>query len=332
MATYRLGSAGAEVEKIQAGLKTRGLYSGPLDGMFGGGTEVAVRRLQSQAGLTPDGIVGAETWHALFDPAVAAVPVLVPALASGSINERCLALTASFETGTPPPGCYAGVTGDFDGMGISFGALQWNFGQNSLQPLLRNFDTANHAIVDDIFGTKAEELRGVLASSVAEQLHWARSIQTSRCVLVEPWLGYFRTLGRTREFIAIEVAAINGKIQAARQLCAVYGVGSQRALALMFDIITQNGGISRAVNASINQDIRALPGQLSANDAEVARLRIVANRRSDGAKAQWREDVRVRKLTIAEGTGTVHGRFYNLAEQYGLSLAAMGAQSVIGSG
>src|SRR6202790_3652595 len=53
MATYRLGSAGAEVEKIQAGLNTRGFYSGPLDGMFGGGTEAGVRGAQCQARLRP---------------------------------------------------------------------------------------------------------------------------------------------------------------------------------------------------------------------------------------------------------------------------------------
>ena len=324
MATYRLGSAGDEVRQIQTELQKRGLYAGPIDGQFGGGTEIAVRRLQAQANLLPpDGIVGTQTWQALFGAAAPAIPA--PALASRPINERCLALTASFETGHPPPDCYAGLSGDFDGMGISFGALQWNIGQGSLQPLLRDFDTANHEIADSIFGPKAEEFRAVLASPIDDQLDWARSIQTSRFVLIEPWLGYFKTLGRTQEFINIEVAAVNGNILRARQLCAAFSVGSQRALALMFDIITQNGGISDAVKASINQDIKSLPWHLTANDTEVAKLRSVANRRADAAKAQWREDVRKRKLTIAEGSGTVHGRFYDLADQYGIDLAAMGS-------
>src|SRR5882724_5034584 len=223
MATYRLGSAGDEVRQIQTELQKRGLYAGPIDGQFGGGTESAVRRLQTQANLLPpDGIVGTQTWQALFGAAASAIPA--PALASRPINERCLALTASFETGHPPPDSYAGISGDFDGMGISFGALQWNLGQGSLQPLLRDFDTANHGIVDSIFGPKAEEFRAVLASPTDDQLDWARSIQASRFVLIEPWLGYFKTLGRTQEFINIQVTAVNGNILKARQWCAAFNV------------------------------------------------------------------------------------------------------------
>jgi peptidoglycan hydrolase-like protein with peptidoglycan-binding domain len=323
MATYHLGSAGPEVRQIQTALQQRGAYQGPIDGLFGGGTEAAVRQLQTQSKVAVDGIVGQVTWAILFG--ATAPPIPAPTQVSRPLNERCLALTASFETGTPPPDCYAGVAGNFDKMGLSFGAMQWNLGQQSLQPLLREFDTNNQGVVDSIFGSKAEELRSVLAAPLQDQLDWALSIQTSRFVLIEPWLGYFKTLGRTQAFIDIEVAAVNGLIERARRLCATYNVGSQRALALMFDIITQNGGISAPVTASINQDIKELSGQLSASDAEVAKLRIIANRRADAATAQWREDVRTRKLTIANGSGTVHGRSYNLADQYGIDLSAMGA-------
>ena len=59
---------------------------------------------------------------------------------------RCLAITASFETGVGAPDCFCGISGDFDGQGISFGVLQWNFGQGSLQPLLREIVT-HHAEV-----------------------------------------------------------------------------------------------------------------------------------------------------------------------------------------
>jgi peptidoglycan hydrolase-like protein with peptidoglycan-binding domain len=36
-----------------------------VDGIFGPGTEVRVRRLQSASGLVPDGIVGPRTWAAI---------------------------------------------------------------------------------------------------------------------------------------------------------------------------------------------------------------------------------------------------------------------------
>jgi hypothetical protein len=48
----------------------------------------------------------------------------------------------------------------------------------------------------------------------------------------------------------------------------------------------------------------------------------VTNRRAEAANPKWVEDVRTRKLTIADGEGTVHGRVYDLQEQYGIGLAA----------
>src|SRR5262245_15753274 len=43
-------------------------------------------------------------------------------------------VTGTFENSGDP---YEGVSGDFDGQGISCGVLQWNIGQGSLQPLVR---------------------------------------------------------------------------------------------------------------------------------------------------------------------------------------------------
>lgn len=56
------GSSGTEVSAMQQPLKNAGLYSGPIDGIFGPNTEAAVRAYQSSRGVTSDGIVGDETW------------------------------------------------------------------------------------------------------------------------------------------------------------------------------------------------------------------------------------------------------------------------------
>jgi hypothetical protein len=317
MAVYRVGSLGDAVRRIQTTLQQLGRYLGPIDGVYGGGTEAAVRAYQAGANLPVDGVVGDQTWQALFGAAA------MPPVPAGTIDERCLALTGAFETSLPPPDCFAGISGDFDGMGLSFGALQWNLGQHSLQPILENFDAANAAVIDAIFGANAGEFRAVLSAPLQDQLEWARSIQASRFRIVEPWLGYFKTLGRTPAFIDAQRAAVAGVMQQAALLCAEFGLASQRARALMFDIMTQNGGIGDPVRQRIRQQFQSIPAGLAADDAEVARLRIVANCRADAANAQWREDVRRRKLTIAEGSGTVHGRFYDLAGTFGITLAAV---------
>jgi hypothetical protein len=318
MPNYQAGSTGAEVRQIQTALQQRTLYAGPIDGVFGGGTEAAVRAFQSSQGLAADGIVGPLTWTALFGQP-ATIPE--PALASQPIGERCLALTGAFETSTPPPDCFAGLSGDFDGMGISFGVMQWNIGSGSLQPLLLQFDAENRAIVDATFGTSAGALRTILAAPRQQQLDWARSIQNAEHQIAEPWLGYFKTLGRDPQFIRAQTNQAAAALNNARALCTTFAVTSERALALMFDIVTQNGSISQEVRQQIQQDVAALPGTLNEQDLEVAKLRIVANRRADAANPEWREDVRTRKLTIADGSGTVHGRVYDLMGQFGIGLA-----------
>ncbi len=89
----------------------------------------------------------------------------------------------------------------------------------------------------------------------------------------------------------------------------------------MFDIKVQNGSISDLVKAQIEQDFQQLDQTLPPDQAEVARMRIIANRRAEAANPAWVEDVRARKLSIANGQGTVHGNNYDLQEQYGIDLS-----------
>jgi peptidoglycan hydrolase-like protein with peptidoglycan-binding domain len=58
MASYQRGSLGAEVGQIQQRLKDLGLYNGPIDGSYGGGTEAAIKRFQRNSGLQVDGDTG----------------------------------------------------------------------------------------------------------------------------------------------------------------------------------------------------------------------------------------------------------------------------------
>src|ERR1022692_4361788 len=132
----QLGSTGADVSTLEQRLKDLKLYTGDVDGVFGGGVEAAVRSFQTNNGLGHDGVVGPETWAALFPGGTppATPPPAAPLLAE-PVGVRCLALTGSFETSNLFPGCFSGLAGDFDGMGMSYGALQWNIGQGTLQQL-----------------------------------------------------------------------------------------------------------------------------------------------------------------------------------------------------
>lgn len=237
-----------------------------------------------------------------------------PSILSASLAQRCLALTGSFETGDGPPDCFAGLSGDFDGQGISFGVLQWNLGQGSLQPLLVEMSERHPEAFRVVFEDQSDALLATLQAGRAQQLEWARSIQhPMRKVVLQPWRSMFLALGRTSEFQAIETEHARRTFEQALALCDEYGLKSERAAALMFDIKVQNGSISAKVKAQILADF-------GAEQAEVDRMRIIANRRAEVCKKRWVEDVRTRKLTIANGEGVVHGRRYDLKAQFGIGL------------
>ena len=64
-ATLRRGNRGDEVKVLQQQLKDLGFDPGPVDGIFGGGTETALKAFQRRAGITVDGLAGGQTQAAI---------------------------------------------------------------------------------------------------------------------------------------------------------------------------------------------------------------------------------------------------------------------------
>jgi hypothetical protein len=236
------------------------------------------------------------------------------------LNLRCLALTGAFETSFPPPGCFTTLTGDFDGQGLSYSALQWNLGQGTLQPLLVEMNTRHPDLMLRLFGDAHSQLSKMLSQPRPQQLAWARSVQNATHKVEERWTGCFRDLGRTSQFQTIAMHQASALYDAALGLCRNLGLHSQRGAALMFDIKVQNGGINSTALAAIQREIAALPAG-DPDVIEAARMRSAANRVADSANPRWREDVRSRKLVVANGTGVVHGVHYDLAAQFALTMS-----------
>jgi hypothetical protein len=318
MAVFQLGSRGAEVRRIQQKLAEKGLYRGPVDGDFGGGTRAAVVAFQESRQLSTDGTVGPDTWRALFEEDMPR-----PEILSRDLATRCLSLTGAFETGTGFPECFCGISGDFDGQGISFGVLQWNLGQGSLQPMLQDMLSQHASVAKSVFGDHLDVLKQALGAESSELLAFARSVQHPVTHAVfEPWRGFAKALGRTPEFQAIQTQKASSLFRKAIELCGEYDLKSERAAALMFDIVVQNGSISNTVRALIRNDYNSLPSELTETQREVRRMEIVANRRAEASHPRWVDDVRARKLCIARGIGKVHGIQYDLEEQFGIGLSA----------
>jgi lysozyme len=65
MSTLSTGAQGYEVMILQQGLNSINGTTITVDGNFGDGTKAAVIQLQTAKGLTPDGVVGPDTWAVL---------------------------------------------------------------------------------------------------------------------------------------------------------------------------------------------------------------------------------------------------------------------------
>lgn len=60
------GSSGTSVKELQQRLSALGYKVGTIDGIYGSNTESAVKAFQRDVGLSVDGLVGENTWKALF--------------------------------------------------------------------------------------------------------------------------------------------------------------------------------------------------------------------------------------------------------------------------
>ena len=66
---------------------------------------------------------------------------------------KAVQITSTLETGKP--GGFYGLSGNFDGQGLSFGLVNWTIGTGSLQPLLRDFAREARARWNATFGPDA---------------------------------------------------------------------------------------------------------------------------------------------------------------------------------
>lgn len=66
-ATLRRGYTGTPVNKLQQALKKLGYYNDAVDGVYGEGTENAVKAFQRTCGLNPDGVAGPATLRTIYE-------------------------------------------------------------------------------------------------------------------------------------------------------------------------------------------------------------------------------------------------------------------------
>ncbi|MFC4425093.1 peptidoglycan-binding domain-containing protein [Deinococcus navajonensis] len=104
IATVRQGDSSNAVRAVQDQLRSGyGYGSVTVDGAFGSVTNTAVRDFQSKRGLSVDGVVGLNTWHALVTGASTGGTSTTASLANQILNNTRITLgTSSSTTGGSP--------------------------------------------------------------------------------------------------------------------------------------------------------------------------------------------------------------------------------------
>ena len=217
-------------------------------------------------------------------------------------------ITAKFETNyqNDIKEAYSCVTGNFDGQGISFGIIQYNFGQETLQPILNEMIENEPEVMSQIFGTDYETLKNKLSSSKSDLIAWGDSISTSgKSSLISPWKEYFEELGQNSLCQSIQKKNLETYWRRAIDpICKNYNLKTCRGYVMAFDIAVKDWALG---DTAYNQ----IQSQITESTTERDILNLMAQYGSASSRA--------RHEAIARGTGTVNEEPINLDADYGLN-------------
>lgn len=162
------------------------------------------------------------------------------------VNEAWLATaletTGDFETAGNP---WGGVTGDFDGMGLSCGVLQWNIGSSSLQPLVVGAGEPAVKTAMPRFGPEFwRACTGTKAAGLAIVRGWQNGSRLRPEVKTE-LVAFLVSAPMVAQQMQASMSVARSADRLATNWAASRGTAPQtkRDFCWFFDLVTQNGGL-----------------------------------------------------------------------------------------
>jgi hypothetical protein len=244
--------------------------------------------------------------------------ILKDAVFSGltSAEQKAVAITSTLETGRR--GGFSGLSGNFDGQGISFGLVNWNLGSGSLQHLLRDFARDFPARFGAVFGPHAKNFEALIrpndTKSLAAQLAFAiREMNVevgTKWQVREPWKSYFARLAADTEFQKIQLRYVRDLLARADYFCRYFALKSERAFCFMFDAVSSHGkwwlqkktkGVERR-REILRQKLALLRIRTPFGEIpEDAKLNAIAETLRDVSLDRWKPRVYARKRWFLTG-------------------------------
>ncbi len=256
---------------------------------------------------------------------------------------KAVRITSTFETGRA--GGFGGLTGNFDGQGLSFGLLNFTIKAGSLIPLLQEFINKYPARYSSAFGKDAARFKEMVFTTKPDPKNPKRRIRDVERQMafvnqmnaipkkakgnriIEPWKTYFGRLENDPEFQKIQVKAVRGALDRARYWYNYFDFKTERGFAFMFDLVSSAGGAwlnaakfkgkRRELLRKMLADKKTRLGRGTLTELE--KMEVIANMIADVSLEEWREKARVRKLWFVRGSGKVHGRFFDIKKDFGVT-------------
>lgn len=245
--------------------------------------------------------------------------------------ELCLQISGSFENGDP---AYDAITGNFDGMGISVGLLQWNAGTGSLAVLIRKIIELSSAETVNAFFSNGEDVASIaqMAAGAAKQFciqNFLIDGQTVSPQAIMDWQALLQSEPGVQAQIDL---AVNGVLAKATLLAGQYvPAPNMRDISFFFDITTQSGGMGNRrgtvppladPSATTHQEAIQMAQakslktaqywtQVCQNDAQARLLLHYAYQRALLSRPEYVWDALSRRGAIACRGGVVHGSWFD---------------------
>jgi len=225
-------------------------------------------------------------------------------------QDNALKITSVFEGGKVAN--YQALADDFDGQGMSFGLIQWNFGRNTLGPILKKMLDKDPRAFANCFGedTDYDTLKNALiAGDTVTELKWARAMETPTNRAA--WQTAFHKVGANATFQAIQYEEAVGKYhRAALTVIADIRLISPklfkkvefRSYAAIYDLCVQQGGLHE--KAGGHKTLDAIKKRVDEENPATQRdlmIIVVTARAETAARAESITDCLSRRLGILDG-------------------------------
>jgi hypothetical protein len=257
---------------------------------------------------------------------------------------KAVKIVSTFETNRA--GGFGGLTGNFDGQGLSFGLMNFTIKAGSLIPLLLEFINRYPDRFLAAFEIDAARFREIMVATKPDPSNPKRRIrdvgrqmefvnhemnaiprEAKGNKIIEPWKTYFDRLENDPEFQKIQVKAVRRALDRARYWYDYFGFKTERGFAFMFDLVSSHGGAWLNASKFHGRRIALLRKLLADKQAKLGRenltelekMEAIANMIADVSSTKWREMVRKRKLWFVRGVGEVHDTPYDIKKNFGIT-------------